>query len=66
MSENLLPPLGFETWLDYVVETTSAARDINIQSLFDSSPWGREVSREEVSAAIQAELHELRKKASGN
>lgn len=64
MTESLLPPPGFDSWLDYVVATTEAPRDIHVQSLFNPYPWGREVSREEVQAAIHAELAELRSRAS--
>lgn len=56
----LLPPSGYSNWLDYVIDITSVPRDINIQSLFDPSPWGREVSREEVRAAIDSEVSMLR------
>ena len=56
----LSPPQGYSNWLDYVVDNTSVPRDINIQSLFDPTPWGREVSQDEVRAAIDVELSMLR------
>lgn len=56
----LLPPPGYSNWLDYVVANTSVPRDINIQTLFDPTPWGRELSRDEVRAAIDVELAMLR------
>lgn len=56
----LSSPNGYSNWLDYVVNNTSVPRDINIQSLFDPTPWGREVSRDEVRAAIDIELTMLR------
>ena len=60
-TSGLLPPPGFSNWLNYVVANTGAPRDINLQSLFEASPWGREVSRDEVRAAINDELAMLRK-----
>ena len=59
-SPKLAPPQGFDSWLDYVVESTDVSRSINIESLFGDT----EISRDDVRAAIKDELDALRKQQS--
>lgn len=56
----LLPPTGYNSWLDYAVAT------MDTRSLFNDLAWGREpqwpddTSREQMKDAARAELAQLR------
>lgn len=56
---SLKPPPGYESWLDYAIETMDT-RTIFLDQLNGPSPWGRIVQREEMREAARQELAELR------
>ena len=62
MSERLIPPEGFESWLAYAIETmdTSSLFD---QQFCDNPRWPPGIQRLDMREAAEAELTELREYA---
>ena len=58
MSDNLLPPQGHSSWLDYAIQSMDT-RSLHLQSI-ESGPWGRIVQRGEMRDAAEAELTNMR------
>jgi len=53
---SLLPPRGYESWMEYAVDTVST-RAVEMDRLFDDQSF---VSREEIRMAVWNELNALR------
>ena len=55
----LLPPRGYESWVEYAVDTVST-REVEMDRLFDEEPF---VSREAIRIIIWDEFNALRERA---
>jgi hypothetical protein len=52
--EKLKPPKGYSGWVEYAIATMDT-RSVHLDTLFDQSYWGRELSREEIKSAVSEE-----------
>jgi len=57
MSDKLQPPEGYNSWMQYVIDTMET-RSLHLKSI-GGSHWGRIVQRHEMSEAVKAELQDL-------
>jgi len=60
MTQRLLPPPGYASWIDYAVENMET-RSLELEALFDGEKhWPQGTTREQMRQAVQAELAEIR------
>lgn len=60
MTQRLIPPPGYASWIDYAVENMET-RSLELENLFDGEKhWPQGTTREQMHQAVQAELAEIR------